>query len=269
MKDSDKVFAGSIPAIYDRLMVPMLFEPYAIDMARRAAAVSPSRLLETAAGTGIVTQQLARSVPQDVQITATDLNPAMIAIASARVTAPNVTWQPCDATQLPFADHAFDAVVCQFGAMFFPDKRVAYQEARRVLRPGGTFLFSVWDSLGENQLTEVVAQTVAAAFPDNPPGFFARIPHGYFDSDAIRASLQAAGFGGIDIETVQMRSRARSALDAATGLCQGSPLRNEIEQRDASKLTAVTEAAARAIAARFGTAAIDVPMQALVMSARA
>ena len=269
MKDSDKVFAGSIPAIYDRLMVPMLFEPYAIDMASRVAALSPSRILETAAGTGIVTEQLARAVPHSAVITATDLNPAMIAIATARFAAPNVTWQPCDATQLPFADKAFDALVCQFGVMFLPDKLAAYREARRVLQPGGTFFFNVWDSLEENELTKIVAQSVAAAFPGDPPGFFARIPHGYFDADAIRGSLLAAGFGSISIESVQMRSRASSALDAATGLCQGSPLRNEIEQRNAGSLAAVTEAAASAIAARFGADAIDVPMRALVISATA
>ena len=265
--DTDKVFAGTIPAIYDRLMGPLLFQPYAEDMARRVAALAPQRILETAAGTGIVTGAMASILPAGTAITATDLNPAMLAIAAAHRAAPNVTWQQGDATRLSFAEDAFDAVVCQFGVMFFPDKLAAYREARRLLRPGGTLLFNVWDSLEENELPKIVSQAVAAAFPDDPPGFFARTPHGYFNADAIRSSLLAAGFTAINFETVRLRSMAATARDAATGFCQGTPLRNEIEQRDAGRLAAVTEAAAMAVAARFGADAIDVPMQAKVFSA--
>jgi SAM-dependent methyltransferase len=266
MTMSDQDFAGSVPAIYDRVLGPLLFRPYAVDLADRVAALAPSRVLETAAGTGIATEQLVRALRQEAAITATDLKQPMLNVASSKHAAPNVTWQACDAMQLPFQDAEFDVVVCQFGVMFFPDKLVAYREARRVLRPGGTFLFNVWDSLSENALPRVVADAVRAAFPSDPPDFFARIPHGYCDIDAIKGSLGEAGFSRITAEKLQLRSKSASSHDAAIGFCQGTPLRTEIESRDVDGLAAVSEAAAVAVSARFG-ATIDVPMQAIVFSA--
>lgn len=263
---SNEDFAGSIPAVYDRFLGPLLFRPYATDLAARVAALAPLRVLETAAGTGIVTEQLAHALPPEARIVATDLKPPMLSLAMATRAAPNVTWQACDALQLPFADGAFDAVVCQFGVMFFPDKLAAYREARRVLRPGGTFHFNVWDSLRENVLPSVVADAVRAAFPLDPPDFFARTPHGYYDIEAIRSTLTAAGFSRITAEKLQLRSRSVSSHDAVLGFTQGTPLRTEIENRDANGLDAVSEAAALAVAARFG-ATIDVPMQAIVFAA--
>src|SRR5262249_49704927 len=152
MKDTDKLFIGSMPALYDRHLGPFLFAPYARDVAARAAALAPRRLLETAAGTGIVTRALAQALPETTTITATDLNQAMVDYAAAQTRAPNLTWGQADALALPFADGSFDAVVCQFGVMFFPDKRAGFREALRVLRPGGHFLFSVWDRIEENEI---------------------------------------------------------------------------------------------------------------------
>ncbi|HLW13061.1 MAG TPA: class I SAM-dependent methyltransferase, partial [Casimicrobiaceae bacterium] len=149
--DIDKVFAGSIPEIYDTLLVPLIFEPYAADLARRLAEQPLHRILEIAAGTGVVTRAMARALPPDVSITATDLNAQMIDRARAVGTVRNVEWRPADAINLPFGDGTFDAVVCQFGAMFFPDKQKAFSEARRVLRAGGSLLFNVWDRIEENE----------------------------------------------------------------------------------------------------------------------
>src|SRR5256885_6272735 len=121
MGATDTGFAGSIPAIYDRYMVPLLFAPYAALVAERAKALAPSRILETAAGTGVVTEALHRALP-DAEIIATDLNPPMLEQAAARVSAPKVRFQQGDALDLPFDGDSFDLVVCQFGVMFFPDK---------------------------------------------------------------------------------------------------------------------------------------------------
>ncbi len=269
MTEADNIFVGSVPAIYDRFLGPLLFEPYAYDLALRVADLSPLRVLEVAAGTGIVTEQLVRALSKDAVITATDLNQAMLNVASAKFASSNVKLQQCDAMHLTFGDAEFDAVVCQFGIMFFPDKVAAYREARRVLRPGGAFLFNVWDSLEKNELPKVVSEAVASAFPDDPPDFFARTPHGYYDSDAIRDGLVAAGFRNVTTERVKLRSKAASSHDAATGFCQGTPLRNEIEKRDGSRLAVVTDGAAAAVSARFGPGAVDVPMQAIVISATA
>lgn len=267
MKDTDKLFVGSMPALYDRHLGPFIFEPYAQDLADRVARIGPRRLLETAAGTGIVTRALARALPAGTEITATDLNQAMVDYAATQTKAPNVTWRQADALALPFADGTFDAVVCQFGAMFFPDKRAGYREALRVLKPGGRFLFNVWDGIDDNEVSRVLTDAVAALFPKDPPQFLARTPHGYHDVAVIRDQLVQAGFGQVEIETVAKRGRAPSPRDPAIGFCQGSPLRSEIEARDAGRLQEATEAAAQAIAARFGPGPIDGKIQAHVITA--
>jgi ubiquinone/menaquinone biosynthesis C-methylase UbiE len=177
MSETDKTFAGSIPALYDRHLGPMLFEPYALDMAERVARLAPKRILEIAAGTGIVTRALARALPT-VPIVATDLNQPMLDHAAARISARMITWRQADAQALPFDDAEFDVVVCQFGVMFFPDKTKAFSEARRVLAPGGHFLFSVWDRIEENEIADLVSRAVAALFPKDPPAFLARAPRG-------------------------------------------------------------------------------------------
>ena len=266
-RETDRQFAGSIPETYDRYLGPLLFEPYARDLAARLAALAPARVLETAAGTGVATRALARALPAGAAIVATDLNRPMLDLAAARMETAEVTWQQADALALPFGDGAFDAVACQFGAMFFPDKAAAYREARRVLRRGGRFVLSVWDRIESNELAHVVDEAVAAQFPEDPPRFLARVPYGYHDADAIIDELRAAGFVEVAVETVARRGRAPSPLHAAVGFCQGTPLRAEIEARAPGRLGGVTDEAARAVAARFGDGPVDSGMQAHVIVA--
>ena len=267
MEASDTAFSGSIPALYDRCLGPLLFEPYARDLAERVAAIAPRRILETAAGTGIVTAAIVREVP-DAEIVATDLNEAMLAVAAERVRSPAVAFRQADAQELPFADGSFDLVVAQFGAMFFPDRIAAYREARRVLKRGALFLFNVWDGLEANPASAAAAAAVAELFPDDPPGFLARVPFGYSDPLRIEKDLHAAGFDEVVIETVAKRSRA-DPQEAATGLCMGTPLRAEIEARDPARLQQAADAAAAALRALAGSdGMLDQPMSALVVSAR-
>jgi SAM-dependent methyltransferase len=267
MAQTDKAFVGSIPELYDRHLGPMIFEPYALDMADRVARLAPKRILEIAAGTGVVTRALARRFP-GVPITATDLNQPMLDHAAKHAPAGSaITWQQADAQTLPFETGSFDVVVCQFGVMFFPDKAKAYAEARRVLSPGGHFLFSVWDRIEESPVSDLVSRSVAALFPDDPPGFLARTPHGYYDLGAICDALKRSGFSAIRGETVERRGRAPSPRDPAIGFCQGSPLRMEIEARDKSRLDAATNAATEAVAARFGRGPIDSKIRAHVIEA--
>ena len=266
MTDTDHLFAGSIPALYDRYLGPLLFEPYAQDLAERVARLAPGALLEIAAGTGIATRALAGSLAQKVNIVATDLNQPMIDFAAQRSDR-RISWRQADALQLPFEDETFDLVVCQFGFMFVPDKQAAYREAARVLKPSGHLLFSVWDRIEENEVAKIVSDAVAALFPQDPPSFLARAPYGYYDVSRIRDELNSAGFRTARAEGVECRSRAGSHRDAAVGFCHGSPLHNEIEARDPSGLSAATDAAAAAIAARFGDGPIDARMHAHVIEA--
>jgi SAM-dependent methyltransferase len=263
----DKVFAGSIPKFYEAYLVPLLFEPYAADLVSRLAARSPGRVLEVAAGTGVVTRALASALPERVSIVATDLNQPMLDQAAALGTRRPVEWRQADAMQLPFPDGAFDAVVCQFGVMFFPDKARALSEAHRVLRPGGVLIFNVWDRIEENEFAETVTAALAPLFPEDPPRFLARTPHGYHAQARIVQDLAGGGFvAPPEIVTVAARSRAKSHRDPAIAFCQGTPLRSEIEARDASRLEEATEAAADAIGRRFGRGAVDGKMQAHVVT---
>ncbi len=270
MLEADKLFAGSIPENYDRYMVPLIFEPYAADMTRRAAALSPGAVLETAAGTGVVTRAFAPNLASDARYVVTDLNQPMLDYAASRQpSGERIEWRRADALALPFADGAFDLVCCQFGVMFFPDRIAGYREARRVLKPGGHFLFNVWDRIEENLFANEVTEALAEIFPDDPPRFLARTPHGYHDTALIREELQAAGFRRLDIETKAEESRASSPRIPAVAYCQGTVLRTEIEARDPGRLAAATDHAASTIAKRHGSGEVAAKIQAHVIVASA
>jgi ubiquinone/menaquinone biosynthesis C-methylase UbiE len=270
MLDADKLFTGSIPENYDRFMVPLIFEPYAADLARRAASFSPRAVLEIAAGTGAVTRALVPHLSAEASYTVTDLNQPMLDYAASRQAEDGrITWRQADAMALPFDDAAFDLVCCQFGAMFFPDRVSAYREARRVLRPGGHFLFNVWDRIEENDFANDVTNALAMLFPTDPPRFLARTPHGYHDKAVIRGDVEAAGFSGVAIETRAELSRATSARVPALAYCQGTVLRSEIEVLDPGKLDAATDHAASFIADRHGSGEVTGKIQAHVVVATA
>lgn len=267
MAKIDTVFSGSIASIYDRYLGPLIFEPYAQDLAIRLSALKAERVLETACGTGIVTRALLRSLSPSASVVATDLNQPMLDFAAERVSSSRVSWQKADAQALPFPDAAFDAVVCQFGVMFFPDRQKAYREARRVLKTGGHFILNVWDKLEYNEFADIVTVTLSEMFADDPPRFLARTPHGHHDKATVVAELRSAGFVNVAAETLTRRSVSPSCRDAAIGYCQGSPLRNEIEIRDANRLAEATEAVAGKISARFGNGLVDGMIQAHVITA--
>jgi len=264
---TDAKFTGSIPELYDRYLGPLLFEPYAEDLARRLSDLRRGTLVEVAAGTGVVTEALRKALPSEVRVVATDLNEGMLNVAASRVRSEGVSFQQADAQQLPFADGSADAIVCQFGMMFVPDKGAAQREAFRVLASGGRFVFNVWDRLANNEVSQIVTRAVESLFPHDPPRFFERTPFGYFDGAAIRIELQGVGFERIEIETVELVSRAPSAEHVAIGLCQGTPLRSEIEARNPDGLAAATAAATSALQARFGTGPFENRMSALVVTA--
>jgi SAM-dependent methyltransferase len=270
LHSADKLFAGSIPELYDTHLVPLIFASYATDLARRLAARHPARVLEIAAGTGVVTRALATALPPSADIVATDLNEPMLQRASSVGTCRSVEWRQADAMALPFGDGEFDVVVCQFGAMFFPDKPRAFAEARRVLVRGGALMFNVWDRIEENEFAATVTEALEELFPQDPPRFLARTPHGYCESEAITRDLELAGFAAPPlIETLEARSRAASPRIPAVAYCQGTPLRNEIESRDAAGLARATDVCADALARRFGAGAVDAKIQALVIAVEA
>ncbi|HVU04958.1 MAG TPA: class I SAM-dependent methyltransferase [Polyangiaceae bacterium] len=267
MASTDIQFAGSIPTLYEEILVPLLFQPYAEDLAARLSDLKEGVVLELAAGTGAVTRVLRRTLPPAVRILATDLNEGMIAVGSKRVADPTVTWAQANAQSLPLSDGSADAMVCQFGVMFFPDRPASYREARRVLRSGGRYLFSVWDRLDENPLSRVVNDAVGSLFPESPSHFFERTPFGHHDVSVIRRELEGAGFGQVSIETVKKVTYAPTAEGAARGMCQGTPFRGEIEARGPTRLEDATRVTAEALAARYGKTHLENRMSAHVVTA--
>lgn len=268
MARTDSVFSGSVPQIYDTRLVPLIFQAYAVDLAKRVSAVQPASVLETAAGSGVVARTLAPLLGSKARYAVSDLNPAMLERAKERQPADErISWHEANALELPFEDASFDVVCCQFGVMFFPDRVAGYREALRVLKPGGTFVFNTWDRIEDNEFAHLVTETAAEIFPDDPPRFLARTPHGYHEVEQVERDLRAAGFARIQLATIAERSRAASPTDPAVAYCQGTPLRGEIEARDASRLQEVTDRAAAAIAKAHGRQAVDGKIQAHVVVA--
>jgi ubiquinone/menaquinone biosynthesis C-methylase UbiE len=263
---ADGIFQGSIPALYDEHLGPMLFAPYAEDLASRLADLRQGRILETAAGTGVVTRALVAALPEGVAIEATDLNQPMLDHASRQLPSERVHWRQADAQDLPFPDGGFDAVVCQFGAMFFPDKPRAFSEAYRVLKPGGRFVFNVWDRIEANEFADVVVKAVATLFPEDPPMFLARTPHGHYETSRLEAQLRAVGFPTVETETVERESPAPGARSVALGYCQGTPMRSEIEARNPALLAEATDVATAALVQRFGSGPVRGKIRAHVIT---
>lgn len=265
---ADAEFVGSVPEFYEQYLVPLIFEPYAEDLASRTQSLDAAAVLEVACGTGVATRAMARTIDTGVQITATDLNQPMLDHAASVGTEREVVWRQADVMALPFDDDSFDVAVCQFGVMFFPDRPAAFAEIRRVLRPDGVFLFNTWDRIRTNEFADVVTTAAASVFPDDPPQFLSRTPHGYFDHDEIRRELSAGGFGtDARIDVLEARSRASSADVPAIAYCQGTPLRGEIESRDPQSLANVTAVATAQIAERFGDTEVDGLIRGFVVTA--
>jgi SAM-dependent methyltransferase len=251
-----------MPEVYDRCLGPALFAPPARYLAGMAAGLAPRAVLELAAGTGILTAELVRALPA-ANVTATDLNPDMVSWAARTV--PAATWLVADAKTLEFADASFDLVACQFGVMFFPDKPAAFAEVARVLRPGGTLLFDVWDTVDTTTVTATLTAALADVLPDETPDFVTRIPHGYHDPGRIRADVEAGGLVVDALERVVLRGTGASAGVVAEGFCRGTPLRFALERRD--DLETLTVAVAGRMTARLGTGPVEGELGAIVVSA--
>ncbi len=259
------VFSGSVPRFYDTYLQPILGAPFAEEMVARAAARAPASILETACGTGAVTLALAEKLPL-AQIMATDVSQDMIDYAKTKGES-RVVWAQAEAGDLPFAAHSFDLVLAQFGAMFFPDRPKAFNEAKRVLRPGGALLLSIWDDLSLNELPRLAFEKVTAMFPQNPPTYTRRLPFGYSDRVAIEHDLRAGGFATIAIEPVKRPVRVAKARDYAIGVCQGGGLRGEIEARDPNAVPRATDLVEAALIEHFGSGMFEASAQALFVTA--
>jgi ubiquinone/menaquinone biosynthesis C-methylase UbiE len=262
-------YVGSIPEHYHRGVGAFLFDPYAQDLAARVVALAPGRLLETACGTGILTRRLSEVLPPQTQLLATDLNEPMLEVAKRTVgPRPNVHFEQADMTKLRFRDGEFDALVCNFGLMFVPDKAAAAREARRVLRPGGRLLMATWRSVVHNAPIRFAHETVTAMFPQEPPGFYLA-QTGFGEPDFMSRLLADAGFRDIRTEPVKKQSSSPSARDVASGLVEGFPIADFIRARKPALVQAAVDELTRALIQHFGDAPMNGTIEALVTTATA
>lgn len=262
----DSHFSGSVPQNYHAQLVPMIFEDYADDIVGRLNIPRTGAVLETACGTGVVSGRLRAALDPSIKVTSTDLNEPMLDVAKAELAGQDIEFQIADATDLPFDDASFDAVVCQFGTMFFPDLAKGFAEAARVLRPGGSFIFSIWDGLEQNPISQCAHEAVCEVLPDNPPQFLTiPFPIGGPDLTDLVRQLQAAGFGQVRFTVLEFPCRADSARTAASAVTKASPLTAQLAERDA--VDSVTDAAEKKIAAKYGSGQVVAPMQAIVIEA--
>jgi len=269
MSETGKQFRGRVPEFYDRCLVPIIFEDYASEMADRVVALAPGVLLELATGTGAVTEVLREALPKDCQIIASDLNDPMLELARAKLQdETSISFRVVDAMEIPMQDASVDVIVCQFGVMFFPERVATYREIRRVLRPGGTFLFNVWNGIAENGFANVITDALGTLYPDNPPKFLARTPHGHGCPAEIEADVRAAGFETCVLNQKTDISSAASPDVPAIAYCQGTPLRNEIEALDPGGLEDATDQATQALTRRFGDGRMEGRIRAFVITAK-
>lgn len=264
MSSPATAFIGSIPELYDRHLGPVLFEPYALELARRIPA-GASRLLEVAAGTGRVSRHLLEGLAAGGTLLATDLNEAMLARAAQLVRDPRVTWRAADAQALPVEGGQYDAVVCQFGLMFVPDKPRALREMRRALRPGGRLVLDTWDLLARNEASQLLHDLALAAFPGDPP-LFMLTPFSLPERDVLRALIADAGFSAVEVETVAHVGHSTSAADLAIGLVRGNPLWNQLAERGVDA-DAFQHTVTAALSERFGSEPCRSPLSAHVVTA--
>jgi SAM-dependent methyltransferase len=267
MSEAAAKFAGDIPANYDRCLGPVLFEHYAEDLVNRVCEHMPNDILELACGTGIVSKRLFERRCPGAKLTATDLNADMISIARAKMgDHADLSFAPADALELPYSDSSFDAVACQFGVMFFPDKDQGYAEVRRVLKPGGRYHFNTWANLEDLPAMVIANDVMHRLFPDDPPGFY-RVPFSYADCEAICQSLDAAGFSSVSVNEVAVDQPVVDLDAFSYGLVHGNPLIVEINERGTVSADEAVAALRSALAAEFGDIDCCIPLKAYVVSA--
>jgi SAM-dependent methyltransferase len=260
-------FSGSIPANYETYLGPLFFEPFAKAMIDHIRPMHLEAVLEVACGTGRVTKYLPNTLHPSAQMVITDINPAMVEYAKKVCgTNPRFQWDIVDAVKLPYKAAQFDGILSAFGVMFYSDRRKAYEEAMRVLKPGGVFVFTAWDKMENNPSAHMTTKTLQHFFPENTPAFY-HVPFSYWHEPTIHADLTAAGFTSVQMELLNLTGHADSPQSAARGLLEGTPVYTEIIARDESVLAPLNKHLAALLEKRFGSRDLKVPLQARLVTA--
>lgn len=217
----------SIPEVYEKYLGPYLYEPYSLYITKRIQG-NPQQVLEIGVGSGRLTNHISKKLTQTAKIIGVDINPNMLEIAKQKVKAPNVEFVKADAQKLPFPDNSFDFVICQFGFMFLSDKQKGFNEAWRVLKPGGQFIFLTWDKAENNVTLHISQQTILQLLKTPPPPYFGKAYSAMNNPDDLRQYTKTAGFENASIEKVILKGNCPSAMDAAIGFVEGNSIVKEI-----------------------------------------
>jgi ubiquinone/menaquinone biosynthesis C-methylase UbiE len=265
-KVSSTNFSGDTATYYDQFLGPLFFEPYAIEVAKRIDPAPVSIALEIAAGTGRVTRHIRERISASAKLIASDISEEMLGEAKKKLSHLDIEWQHIDAQQLPFSDNSIDLVVCCFGYMFVPDKPKAFAEVYRVLRPGGLFLFTTWDSL-EHNAASYTSRTIAKQYLEEPLPESYNLATSMSDEAVIRPFLQDAGFSKITIEKVKHFSVSPTAKEAAYGLVQAGLIYEEIKKRNPEWIDEIKIKVEKELTEKYGAAPMVAPMSAVISQA--
>jgi SAM-dependent methyltransferase len=212
--------SGSPADIYERHMVPAIFARWAPDLVQAAGVQPAERVLDVACGTGAVTRLLAEQVGPAGNVTGLDITPGMLAAARLAAPSQRIEWLEGSAVKMPLPDGTFDAVVCQQGLQFFPDKPAALSEMRRVLKRGGRLALSCWRSVEHTPGYLVLEQALARRVG---PEKAALPPFSLGDAGAIRGLVVGAGFREVKLRAEAKMMRFRSAEHLVRAVVGGAP----------------------------------------------
>jgi SAM-dependent methyltransferase len=242
-------------AIYDGFFVPALFQEWAPRLCDAARLQAGQRVLDLACGSGVLARAAAERVGGTGRVTGLDRNPGMLAVARRR--APGLDWREGRAETLPFADATFDAVVSQFGLMFFDDPAAALSEAWRVLRPGGRLAVAVWADLAETPGYRAMTALLDRLFGPAIAGEL-RAPYALGDPAALRRLFAAAGIAAA-VRLCEGEARFPSLGDWVTTDIKGWTLADRLDEAQVQVLLAAAPAALAAFVQADGSVAFRHP----------
>ena len=260
-------FSGSVPVNYDTYLGPVLFEPYAEDLAHRLQKDRLEQVLELACGTGRVTRHLIPLLSASGQMLATDINADMLAMAQRKLSDSRLQWQVVDAMDLPFESGRFYHVVCQLGVMFFSDKPKAFREAYRVLNKGGKFLFSVWDEMRHNPQSLLIHNVISDFYGEEAPDFFKKGPFSFYSKEEIKRMVSGAGFQKVTLEEVRKPGYFSTVDDVIKGFVDGSPLYSFLSDKPATSLKALQKRLHDELSLQAQQYGQQAPLQAILVEA--